>query len=113
MLDGLDAFTGTDYLSVDDITHLRSAHRASLFAFTSHVTSIVDAFGFTEFELDSVFARKDKTPYEALWDTAQESALTDNNFIRPELLRARSLWKQYEAGTTPRSTAQPRQVARL
>lgn len=95
MIDGLEVFVGSEYLSESDVANLRTAHRAAILSFSNHVKSIVDAFGFTEMELNSVFARKDKTPYEALWEIAQQSDLSDNRTIRPTLLHARSLWKRY------------------
>jgi hypothetical protein len=96
MLEGLEAFVGGEYLSRQDILSLRTAHRAAIFSFSGHVDSIVDALGFTEAELNSVFALKDKTPYQALWEIAQHSELSDNRFIRPTLLNARNLWKKYQ-----------------
>ncbi|KAF9889040.1 hypothetical protein FE257_008017 [Aspergillus nanangensis] len=96
ILEGLDAFAGTQYLTEEDISGLRKAHASCIASFGDHVSSIVDAFGFTESELNSAFARDNQTPYEALLETAQQSPLTDNRFIRPTILRARNLWKSYD-----------------
>ncbi|KAH0827731.1 hypothetical protein FOPE_00185 [Fonsecaea pedrosoi] len=96
MLEGLEAFVGSEYLSEKDIQSLRTAHRDAISSFTQCVDPIIEAFGFTDTELNSVFTRKDRTPYEALWDIAQKSQLSDNSLIRPTILRARSLWRNYQ-----------------
>lgn len=97
MLEGLDAFVGSNYLSESDISTLRIAHQTAISSFGQYVDVIVDALGFTESELNSVFARKDQTPYEALWESAKQSELSDNAFIRPILLHARGIWKKHQA----------------
>ncbi|OAL26512.1 hypothetical protein AYO20_10081 [Fonsecaea nubica] len=98
MLEGLSAFAGSPYLTTDDVSSLRAAHTTAIarFATGGHADALVAAFGFTEFELNSVFARASETPYEGLLDVARRSDLTDNTFVRPTLLKARSLWKKYE-----------------
>lgn len=95
-MENLEAFAGTDYLTEDDISHLRNMHRICISSFSDHIYAIVDALGFTETELNSAFAQNNQTPYEALLETAQQSTLSDNHFIRPTVLRARSLWKKYQ-----------------
>ncbi|KIW25048.1 uncharacterized protein PV07_10721 [Cladophialophora immunda] len=97
MIEGLAAFAGESYLSAAHVSGLRAAYQDAIAAFaTAHADAVVAAFGFTEYELNSVFARADQTPYEGLLDVAKQSELTDNVFIRPTLLKARSLWKKYE-----------------
>jgi len=96
MLDGVEAFVGIEYLSNHDIANLRTAHRVAIDNFSNHVQKLTDAFWFTEMELNSVFAREAENPYEALWELAQQSDLSDNQSIRPTLLHARSLWKKYQ-----------------
>jgi hypothetical protein len=98
MAEGLDAFAGAAYLSETDITNLRSAHQASVSSFGAHVDLIVEALGFAESELNSAFARDNQTAYEALLDTAQQSEMSDNRFIRPVVREARTLWKKYQGG---------------
>ncbi|OAP58010.1 hypothetical protein AYL99_07100 [Fonsecaea erecta] len=95
MVDGLAAFAGEAYLSADHVASLRAANQLAIATFAKHADTVVHAFGFTEFELNSVFARSSQTPYEGLLEVAQQSELTDNVFVRPTLLRARSLWKKY------------------
>lgn len=96
MLEGLKGFVGSEYLSEQDIQSLQIAHRGAISSFTQHVDPIIDAFGFTDTELNSIFTQQDRTPYEALWDIARQSQLSDNTSIRPILLHARSLWKKYQ-----------------
>lgn len=96
MIEGLAAFVGHDYLSSNDISNLRRAHETAISRFAgAHVDAVVDALGFTEYELNSVFARSDQTPYEGLLEVAKQSEMTDNTFIRPAMLEARNLWKKY------------------
>jgi acyl-CoA oxidase len=95
MVEGLAAFAGQSYLSPAEVSSLRRALEVAVANSAPHIDSLVEALGFTEFELDSVFARGDKTPYEALWEGAKQSELNDNAFIRPSLLYARNLWRKY------------------
>lgn len=95
MLEGLDAFAGSCYLSESDISILREVHRRHISSFPAHVDTIIDALGFTEMELNSAFAKDNQTPYEALLETAQQSDMNDNRFIRPAIARARNMWKKY------------------
>jgi acyl-CoA oxidase len=95
MVEGLAAFAGQAYLSQADVSSLQRAHEAAIARAAPHIDRLVEALGFTEYELDSAFARGDKTPYEALWQTAKESELNDNAFIRPSLLYARNLWRKF------------------
>ena len=95
MVEGLAAFAGEDFLSADDVSFLQIAHKNAISEFASHIDVIVEAFGFTEYEVNSVFARADRTPYEGLLNVAKQSALTDNTSVRPLLLEARNLWKRY------------------
>ncbi|KAL4892054.1 hypothetical protein BDV59DRAFT_57060 [Aspergillus ambiguus] len=96
ILESLGAFAGTSYLTGEDISGLKDAHRSCIGSFSGYVQTIVNALGFTESELNSAFAREDQTPYEALLETAQQSELTDNRFIRPTISRARNIWKKYQ-----------------
>ena len=99
MLDGLDAFAGSDYLTKADIENIRNCYRNSLHELDAHVASFTQAFNFTQTELNSIFTIGDaKAIYEGLWDVARQSSLSDNRFIRPELLKARKLWKKYQTG---------------
>ncbi|KAJ9608524.1 hypothetical protein H2200_007512 [Cladophialophora chaetospira] len=95
IIEGLAAFAGADFLSRENVSDLRVAHKDAISAFSGDLDAVMEAFGFTEYELNSVFARSDQTPYEGLLEVAKKSELTDNTFIRPTLLEARSLWKKY------------------
>jgi hypothetical protein len=95
IIESLAAFAGTELLSAEDLANLRLAHKDAISVFTRNVDRVVEAFGFTEYELNSVFARSGQTPYDGLLEVAKQSELTDNHFIRPTLLEARSLWKKY------------------
>jgi len=95
MLEGLDAFAGTTYISESDISILREVQGQHISSFTLHVDPIINALGFTEMELNSAFAKDNQTPYEALLETAKQSDMNDNNFIRPDIAKARNMWKQY------------------
>ncbi|KIY00219.1 uncharacterized protein Z520_03904 [Fonsecaea multimorphosa CBS 102226] len=96
MVEGLAAFAGEAYLSATQVASLRAAYQDAIAKFASHADTLVAAFGFTEFELGSVFARSSENPYEGLLDVAKQSELTDNTIVRPTLLKARNLWKKYE-----------------
>lgn len=73
----------------------------SLFSNHHHVDSFVEALGFTAMELNSAFAGDQTiTPYEALLETARQSELNDNRFIRPAIARARTMWKKYQNNNT-------------
>ncbi|GES66337.1 hypothetical protein ATEIFO6365_0013030500 [Aspergillus terreus] len=100
ILESLGAFAGTNYLAQEDISSLRDTHRSCIASFSNHVQSIVDALGFTEIELNSAFARESQTPYEALVETARQSEMTDNRFVRPTILQARKLWKKYQGSAS-------------
>lgn len=65
--------------------------RASVSDFAKHSDAIVDALGFTDSELNSDLASQN--PYEALWKTAQQSELNNNEFMRAKILAARG-WKK-------------------
>lgn len=59
--------------------------------------SVVDAYGFTEYELDSALARTNQTPYEALFEGAERSELSGERMqhLYPLILETRGLWKGF------------------
>ena len=67
---------------------------------SKHLADIIDAYGFTEYELDSVLARSDKEPYEALFEEgAQRSEMSGSGMshLWPMMVDTRQLWKRIEA----------------
>lgn len=60
---------------------------------------IINAYGFTEFELDSALARSDKEPYEALFEEgAVRSEMSGNGMshLWPMMVDTRQLWRKIE-----------------
>ncbi|KIW94371.1 uncharacterized protein Z519_04347 [Cladophialophora bantiana CBS 173.52] len=82
---------------------LTAAHRASLrLAYDAvivevaekHAQNVINAYGFTEFELDSALARSDQSPYEALLDGAQKSEMNHMQHLWLMMVDTRKMWKQ-------------------
>jgi acyl-CoA oxidase len=64
-------------LSLDHQSLLREAYRDALADLAvNHVATIIDAYGLTEYEMDSALAKSDQTPYEALLDGAKKSEMS-------------------------------------
>lgn len=63
---------------------------------TNHVSQIIDAYGFTEYELDSALARADQTPYEALLEGARKSEMNNMQHLWPMMVDTRGIWKEIE-----------------
>ena len=66
---------------------------------SKHLDQIIDAYGFTEFELDSALARSDKEPYEALFEEgAMRSEMSGNGMshLWPMMVDTRQLWRKIE-----------------
>ncbi|KAK7906284.1 hypothetical protein LTR67_001010 [Exophiala xenobiotica] len=62
-----------------------------------HVAKIIEAYGFTEYELDSALARADQTPYEALLDGARKSEMNNMQHLWPMMVDTRRIWRRVEA----------------
>ena len=65
-----------------------------------HLAEVIEAYGFTEYELDSALARSDKEPYEALFEEgAQRSEMSGNGMAHlwPVMVDTRQTWKRIEA----------------
>lgn len=62
----------------------------------NHVAKIIDAYGFTEYELDSALARADQTPYEALLEGAKKSEMNHMQHLWPMMVDTRRIWKRLE-----------------
>ena len=64
-------------LTQQQLSSLRTAyHDVTVDMAENHTVSIVEAWGLTEYELDSALARSDMTPYEALLDGAKKSEMS-------------------------------------
>lgn len=80
--------------------NLRLAKTAAVDELASkYFDQIINAYGFTEFELDSALARSDKEPYEALFEEgAVRSEMSGNGMshLWPMMVDTRQLWRKVE-----------------
>ena len=87
-------------ISVEQQRALRDAHDAAIEDFAKqHLADVIDAYGFTEFEMDSALARADKTPYEALFEEgARRSEMSGNGMshLWPMLVETRQTWRRLQ-----------------
>lgn len=58
--------------------------------------SIISAYGFTDFEMDSALARPDMDPYEALLHGAKSSEMNNLRELWPAVVDARKIWGRLE-----------------
>ncbi|KAI0698287.1 peroxisomal oxidase [Cytidiella melzeri] len=77
---------------------LRMAVKRQYSRLLPEAIGLVDAFGFSDWELDSALGKDDGRVYEALWDRAQKDPLNESEipdgyeeYIRPLLLRGQRL----------------------
>jgi acyl-CoA oxidase len=66
---------------------------------TNHLSMIIDAYGFTEYEMDSALARTDKSPYEALFEEGAKRSEMSGNGMRhlwPMMVDTRQIWRRVE-----------------
>ena len=66
---------------------------------SKHLTRVIDAYGFTEYELDSALARSDTDPYTALFEEgAKRSEMSGSGMshLWPMMVDTRQLWKRIE-----------------
>ena len=72
-------------LSQSQHKSLRLAKSAAIESLkANHLASIIEAYGFTEFELDSALARSDVEPYQALFEEgAVRSEMSGNGMVEP------------------------------
>ncbi len=66
---------------------------------SNHAKEIVDAYGFTEWELDSALAKPNVTPYEALFKGAQASELNFQHLDEKTvaaIISTRNVWKDFQ-----------------
>lgn len=76
---------------------LASAYDTAIETLAGHSKVIIDAYGFTDFEMDSALARPDMDPYQALLDGAKNSEMNDMRDIWPLIVDARKIWGRLEA----------------
>ncbi|KAI1940088.1 hypothetical protein LOZ66_002523 [Ophidiomyces ophidiicola] len=76
---------------------LLSAYDQAIETLAMHSKTIIDAYGFTDFEMDSALARPDMDPYEALWQGAKQSEMNNCRDIWPLIVDARKIWGRVEA----------------
>jgi len=60
----------------------------------NNVAEIINAYGFTEYELDSALARADETPYEALLNGAKKSEMNNMQHLWPMMVDTRRIWRE-------------------
>jgi acyl-CoA oxidase len=84
LVESLGDFTEDGYLTRDQVKHLRVAHRSALSDMLRDAVGLVDAWEFSDYELNSALARTDGKVYEALL----ESALNDpiNQFMNGKMV---------------------------
>lgn len=73
--DGMAAFAGYPKMCSQSIESLKVTHDQAIESLTKDLTTLLDAFDFTEYETDSIFDRNDLDPYEGLLRNAQLSTL--------------------------------------
>ncbi|ODH48454.1 hypothetical protein GX48_05431 [Paracoccidioides brasiliensis] len=76
---------------------LSSAYDRAIDTLSGYAKSIIDAYGFTEFEMDSALARADMDPYEALFAGAKNSEMNNMRDIWPTIVDARRIWGRLDA----------------
>lgn len=79
---------------------LRSAHDAAIENLAAkHLVDIIQAYGFTEYEMDSALARAGRNPYEALFEEgAKLSEMSGNamSHLWPMMVDTRQMWRRIE-----------------
>jgi acyl-CoA oxidase len=86
-------------LSLEQHKLLREAYAEALEDYAqNHVASIIDAYGMTEYELDSALAKSDQTPYEALLEGAKRSEMSGAGMshLWPLMVDTRQIWNRIE-----------------
>jgi acyl-CoA oxidase len=86
-------------LSLGQQKLLREAYASALDDYAkNYVAQLIDAYGLTEYELDSALARSDQTPYEALFEGAKRSEMSGAGMshLWPMMVETRQIWKKVE-----------------
>lgn len=90
-------FLEDGYMSGAQASSVRQRQRALLMELRPNAVALVDAFGFTDYELNSCIGRADGDIYKALYEAARASPLNDTeegpaweSVLRPVMLRNQS-----------------------
>ncbi len=87
-------------LSKEQYRYLRLAKSVAIEDLAAkHLTTIIEGYGFTEFELDSALARSDADPYQALFEEgAVRSEMSGNGMshLWPMMVDTRKMWREIE-----------------
>lgn len=73
---------------------LKESYHDAIEELARHTETIVKAYGFTEWEMDSALAKKDQTPYEALFQGAKRSEMNSMQHLWPLIISTRNIWKE-------------------
>ncbi|KAH8811027.1 acyl-CoA dehydrogenase/oxidase C-terminal [Xylogone sp. PMI_703] len=95
--DAYKDLVGEQFTSQDQQNSLKAAFEDAIDRLARNTASIIDGYGFTEYEMDSALARADMSPYEALWRGAQKSEMNHLQHLWPAIVGARGIWKNLEA----------------
>ena len=87
-------------LPATQLSALRKAYSDALAAFadSGSVAAVIDAYGLTEYEMDSALARSGQTPYEALLAGARASEMSGEKMAHlwPMMVDTRQIWRRVE-----------------
>lgn len=76
---------------------LKEAYDDAIEELATHAGAVIEGFGFTEWEMDSALAKKDQTPYEALFEGAKRSEMNHMQHLQPLIISTRNIWKATQA----------------
>ncbi|PGH18677.1 hypothetical protein AJ80_04425 [Polytolypa hystricis UAMH7299] len=76
---------------------LTSAYDKAIENLASHSRTIIEAYGFTDFEMDSALARPDMSPYEALFKGAKDSEMNNMREVWPLIVDATKMWARLDS----------------
>ncbi|KAK2779476.1 hypothetical protein FQN53_001372 [Emmonsiellopsis sp. PD_33] len=79
-------------LTASQRASLSSASDTAIEKLSGYSKGIIDAYGFTEFEMDSALARSKMDPYQALFEGARNSEMNNMRDFWPEIVDARKIW---------------------
>ena len=76
---------------------LSCAYDTAIATLGAHVKTIIHAYGFTDWEMNSALARPDVDPYEALLQGAKDSEMNHVQDLWPLIIDARAIWGRLDA----------------
>ena len=68
----------TQSINVADVETIQKAYRNSLNEIVDDVIGLTDAFGFTDYELNTSLGKENGNPYGELWETIQSNPLNSD-----------------------------------